>query len=205
MSNDTGTMNLTRALFDAQKSIAAVGRDARNEHHRFNYTSAESMIAECRGVLHEHGLLLTATNTAVGPDTMNPPIVHITLQLVHIESGEAVDFTIELPYVEGKGRPADKAACGSMSTAIKYFLRGLLMLPMVDESEICGRDDHDFVADAKATAEQIALVEALIAAEDDPEHAMQVCLEWAGVSDITKISSDKANTVITAKGATVNA
>ena len=86
-----------------------------------------------------------------------------------------------------------------MTSAWKYYLRGLLMIPMVDE-EVCSRDDSGFEpSTAKASDAQIAKVQALIEGAADPKEALGKTLKWAGVADLSQMTAEKADGIIKVK------
>lgn len=129
------TTKLMAALLKAQKSIDHVGKDARNTFHKFNYASAESMITDCREALHEAGITLVTLSSVVDGDVLR------CVYLVCFED-ESLQMASDTPAVEGSGRPKDKAFASASTTNLSYFLRGLLLVPRVEESaEMNARDD----------------------------------------------------------------
>lgn len=118
--------NLTHAILVAQKSLDHVSKDARNAFHKFNYVSAEAMITDCRAALHEAGLVLLTLKSTVDGNTLR-----CTYLLMCGE--ESLEMTFDTPAVEGSGRPLDKAFASSSTTNLSYFLRGLLLVPRVEE------------------------------------------------------------------------
>jgi len=128
------------ALLQAQRDILNVSKDSTNEYQRFDYTSAEHMIGEAKKVLNENGLIVFEKEVATEVEGSGLMLIKTVFVVSHPESGDEREFTRDLPACPGKGRPEDKAALGSGTTSLSYFLRGLLLIPRVDE-EVCSRDD----------------------------------------------------------------
>jgi len=62
------------------------------------------------------------------------------------KDGGAFECATSTPAIEEKGRPRDKAVATALTYSLGYFLRGLLLLPRVDEAtDVDRRDDtkHD--------------------------------------------------------------
>jgi hypothetical protein len=161
---------LAKALVEAQKAARAVGKDAANAFHKYKYASAEAIIEEARGALSDAGLALIylghePTQPLMAPfsiyDWINeggkvseamkeefarapwpttPYRVLIRYVLVH-ESGSTVPFVDNAAVIIEKGRPPDKAESGALTTSLGYVLRGLLLLPRVEEGTDRDQDD----------------------------------------------------------------
>jgi hypothetical protein len=128
------------ALHRAQRSAHVVAKDATNAHHRYQYVSSETMLAHARHALLDAGLVLAVDDWSVVPG--DPPMLHVQHVLSHPESGASRMGTTAWPIIEGKGRPLDKAVAGALTTGLSYMLRGLLLIPRGDETEIDKRDDR---------------------------------------------------------------
>lgn len=129
---------IAEALLRAQKSAEAVGKTSRNDFAKFNYASAETMIAECREHLHNAGLVLFGNGQDV-VERRGEPTLYACYTLMH-ESGDSIEIVRYLPIVEGKGKPLDKAALGAATETLGYLLRDLLLIPR-QEVDVSGRDD----------------------------------------------------------------
>uniref|UniRef100_A0A6M3IKW6 Putative Erf family protein n=1 Tax=viral metagenome TaxID=1070528 RepID=A0A6M3IKW6_9ZZZZ len=145
------TPNMAAALVAAQKSARAVRKDARNQHHGYDYASSESIIDEARVHLSASGLSLIT----IGWEPVPVGAVTVRYLLSH-ESGESQELVTATPCPEGKGRPIDKAVLGGITVSLSYLLRGLLLLPRLDELPVDQRDDrgHD-PEDARAARAQL--------------------------------------------------
>ena len=144
---------LDHALLEAQQTIHSIGKDSTNAHHKYEYTSAEHMIAETRPVLIDCGILVRVGKT--WQEELPSGLLKACAMIhgAHPSSGEKCEEPRELPACSGKGRPEDKAVLASNTTILNYYLRGLLLIPRVDE-EVCARDDtkHEAAAQKIATA-----------------------------------------------------
>ena len=125
------------ALDEARNRISHIGRDSRNEHFKFDYASGDNMLAACRKVLSDCGLLVTL-DTVEHFEIAGRLLQGCRFNVKHIESGTERPQLFTCPVVGG----ADDKASFACNTGIwKYYLRGLLMLPMGDFDEPCARED----------------------------------------------------------------
>ncbi|WP_437666852.1 ERF family protein [Sorangium sp. So ce1182] len=146
-SNEAWPPKLAAALVSARRDVRALPKDGTNDHHRYDYTRAETIIDEGRLVLSHAGLVFSQTAAALdaraGTDGKQVPIYRCTYVLCH-ESGESRSWVREWPIVESKGRPLDKSGGGALTTAYSYAIRDLLGLPRDDElAAMDRRDDRD--------------------------------------------------------------
>lgn len=104
-----------------------------------------------RAVLLECGVFVHRAESQlmqVGPVL----VMRSTWNILDLETGDSEDMISDIPVVERKGMPADKAALAASTTSITYFLRDLLMLPRGGEDEIDEVDDRRFEPLDKAVA-----------------------------------------------------
>ena len=135
--------SLAAAIVAAQAQARAVEKDGRNAYAKYDYVSAEAMIASARSVLADNGLAFVLVSSEL--DGSTPPNVRAAWKLIH-KSGESWDVASEMPAIEGKQRPLDKAVATALTYAQNYALRGLLNLPRVEKgTEVDARDDSDYV------------------------------------------------------------
>ena len=147
----TPKKRIDERLRDAQKAITAVATDSRVEADRgpkYSYASTEDIVRHCRKALHDNDLVASRTGAVVGdrqPDL--PPTraeaaprawckVTASFRLATTDTEEFRDYTIDLPAIDGAGRGLDKAVLGCLTSALGYFLVGLLLVPRLDENEI---------------------------------------------------------------------
>jgi hypothetical protein len=127
-------------LLKAQQGIESVGKESRNNFNNFNYTSAETMITDCRVALHNQGLIVTRNGWRIIREPDCTPTVEAVYVLGH-NDGHSVVCATQYPIViKGGAMPEDKALNASLTTGLNYFLRDLLLVPRV-EVEVCSRPD----------------------------------------------------------------
>ena len=125
---------LDAALLVAQSALNSVGKDAKNQFHKYSYTSAEGMIGACRDALHGAGLVARRTTWKIDPTIGEFGILISTMVVAHPESGATLSDEIVWAIVPEKGRPYDKAMAGALTSSLNYWLRDLLMVPREDET-----------------------------------------------------------------------
>ena len=124
--------SLGAALLNAQGMLRGVGRDGTNPHFKSRYATLENVIETIRPALQEQGVLFLQAPGAVDEHG----VMSLTTLLVHSESGETYETTIQVPLVK-----RDPQGVGSAITyACRYSLMALLGLPPVDDDgESAGR------------------------------------------------------------------
>ena len=125
------------ALDKARNMMSHIGRESKNEHFKFDYTSGENMLVACRKVLHDCGILVILEQVQ-HTEIAGRLVQQCAFLVKHIESGDMMPNNFTCPVV---GHADDKAAFGCNTGIWKYYLRGLLMLPMGDYDEPCARED----------------------------------------------------------------
>jgi hypothetical protein len=130
---------LAAALVKAQLAAEAVGKDSTNTFHKYKYASAEAMLAEGRQALASAGLALYQRGWEVDSERS---VITVFYTLLH-DSGERIGWAAQTSIVPDKGRPQDKAEAAALTYSIAYAIRGLLLLPRVDETaSVDARDDR---------------------------------------------------------------
>ena len=147
---------LAKALIAAQATIRAVVHDARNEFHKYDYTSSEAIISEGKTALTAAGLALIPLTqelpTAAGENSSRYE-VHRSFLLVHGVSGESLTLTTAWPVHVDKGKTVDKAVASAVTTSLAYLLRDLLLMPRVDKGDdLAAREDRPVKEKPRATA-----------------------------------------------------
>jgi hypothetical protein len=119
--------------------VSGVGKDGRNDFHKYDYTTAEAMLRAIRGPLIERGVVLMPSVTAVTEREISTnngkastvTTVHVDFTFVDAESG-----AMHKCSWAGQGDdPADKGLGKAYTNAIKTFLREAFLLPMGDDPE----------------------------------------------------------------------
>lgn len=140
------TAKLAAALSKAQARCKAVAHDAKNDFHKYRYTSAEAVIAEGKEALAAEGLALLPTGQSVrveGDAAAQRFELVRRFALLHA-SGEERPIEWAWPVVPDRGRPLDKAVAGAATTSLAYLLRDLLLMPRVDEADdLAGREERE--------------------------------------------------------------
>jgi hypothetical protein len=131
---------LLAALAKAQAQAQGVEKGSVNTFHRYKYASAEDVIAVSREALAGTGLAFVCTSATVAWG--EPAVLTCRYALIH-ESGASLEITSETPVIPEKGRPEDKAVATAKTYDLGYALRGLLLLPRVEEgADADQRDDR---------------------------------------------------------------
>ena len=141
---ELGLAPLFGALAAAQASIQAVGKDGKNSHQNYAYTTSEAVIDAARVALAPQGLAAFRVRYDIPDKSSNDFAIHSVYKLVHA-SGVSMDFANIWIASPGKGRPDDKAMAGALTTGLAYWLRDLLLIPRKDEAEADRRDDRQFI------------------------------------------------------------
>lgn len=142
------------ALFEAQRLVEAVSKDAHNDHHKYNYASADAIITEARRCLHQVGLAVLPVGSVIATskmsDTDDKGVIFewtqerldLTFEVFHSPSGTSMSWPpFSVAVIPERGRPLDKAEAGARTYAMSYFLRELLLIPRT------GADDRDGQSD----------------------------------------------------------
>ncbi len=135
------TDSLDAALLRAQSTLKAVGKDATNSFHRYNYTSSEGMLSACREALHGAGLVVRRTHWTIEQGGEFGNLVS-WIVCAHPASGTELKDSVTWPIVPEKGRPLDKALAGALTSSLNYYLRDLLQVPREEET-MDSRDDRE--------------------------------------------------------------
>lgn len=150
-----------KALLMAQRAINPVEKTSANNFHRYKYASAEAMVEEARRALNGAGLVCICKGWIAGHshNDHHPPQANVIYTLAH-ESGETLEFHTTTPVIEEKGRPLDKAVATALTYNLGYFLRGLLLMPRVEEgTDVDQRDDRRHEPKKNGIAVHVATTE----------------------------------------------
>lgn len=128
------TNTLWAALKAAREQVVSVEKTSKNPMG-FNYTSIDKMVETCRQALHDNNLVLVCHGW-----TLNEHHMTGTWTVQHTESLNSHSMMYQMPVPTGSRSP-EKTYLGYQSSGLKYMLRDLLLLPMVDEAEVCATVD----------------------------------------------------------------
>lgn len=150
----TERANLFTALAKAQQAAQGVEKASSNAYHKYKYASSEDVITEARRALDSHGLAFFATDYRI--DRRDDGLVLAARYLLTHSSGESLEMHSETPIIPEKGRPEDKATAAAKTYDLAYLLRGLLLLPRVEEGvEVDSRNDEAYQPRQRPTAREI--------------------------------------------------
>lgn len=130
--------NLYAGLVRAQLAVQFAAKDARNEFHKYNYASAESMIGTCRVALGNAGIVARRRSWRISEDGL---FVLSTFEVASVTGETLTDSDVPWAIVAEKGRPIDKALAAALTTCLSYWLRDLLLLPREEEADMDTRND----------------------------------------------------------------
>lgn len=151
--------SLAAKLLEVAKSIGGVEKDARNEHHGYDYASAEAVIRKVRESLFERGVIVVpgVDHGGLGGSpgvTRDQGITTVPLRyrFIDTETGEE----LMIPWVAQGFDKGDKGAFKAFTGGLKYVLLGVFLIPFGDDPEAdAGTDKAVEQRDERAAAPRI--------------------------------------------------
>ena len=140
---ETKHPSLQAALVAASADVQSPDKDGRNDHHRYDYTTAEAMLDTVRRAMHPHGLTVRMGAVSYGEPVGDAWPVSIEFVLAW-EGGVEQVSAWTFPAIPGRGRPLDKAVNAALTNATSYYLRGLLSVPRGLGPAVDDRDDRQY-------------------------------------------------------------
>lgn len=117
-------------LAAAISDVDRIGKDGKNQHFKYTYTSAEQVYRVIRGPLLKHGLVVIPE--AAGYEANGDlGTVRLRLRIVDTETGESIECQW---YGEGQDK-GDKAVYKAVTGGMKTWLKHLFLLPADDDPE----------------------------------------------------------------------
>lgn len=117
-------------LAAAISDVERIGKDGKNQHFKYTYTSAEQVYRVIRGPLLSHGLVVIPE--ATGYETAGDlGTVRLRLRIVDTDTGEQIESQW---YGEGQDK-GDKAIYKAVTGGMKTWLKHLFLLPADDDPE----------------------------------------------------------------------
>lgn len=142
---EKGRPETAKALAAAIQACHTVEKSSRNDYHKYQYASADTIIEEGRKALTGAGLALIPLEASLnGSEREGADRFELvrTFLLIH-SSGEMTPMRVTWPVVPDKGRPLDKATAAADTSSLSYLLRDLLMMARVDPTDDMNtRDDR---------------------------------------------------------------
>jgi hypothetical protein len=148
MTETNPQAELFAALSRAQAVAVSVEKDATNKFHKYNYASAEAMIAEAKAALASAGLAVVPSSSMLREPKVFEreqgafAVLLAEWVVVHADGG-SLPIACEWPVIPEKGRPLDKALAAARTASLGYLLRDLLQLPRVEEGTDLDHDSRD--------------------------------------------------------------
>jgi len=118
------TKTIDEALFALQGLLRGVKKDSKNPHFKNNYASLEQVTDTIRPHMQALGLYWIQM-----PGKIVDGAIEVTTRITHAESGEKIEFTMEMPLA--KRDP--QGAGSSLTYAMRYSLMAALGLPPTDD------------------------------------------------------------------------
>lgn len=113
---------ITNKLFEFQKKVQAIKRDATNPFYRSKYFDINTLIEEVKPILNELGLIIIQPFSIVNNQSV------LVTQIIDQESGEKIESTVILP------ENMDPQEFGSAVTYFRrYSLQSMLFLQAADD------------------------------------------------------------------------
>jgi hypothetical protein len=138
-------------LAAARLSMNALAHDARNQHHKYGYTSSEKIIGAATASLAEQGLSVVPISSNV--ESMGNGCK--VSQVWHLigEGDEPIAMERQHYCEAGKGRPLDKEISGASTVNLAYLLRDLCGIERSkgngEETRPDERDDRSYQPQSK--------------------------------------------------------
>lgn len=162
--------DVAKGIVAAQAAVASVPNDAKNEHHRYRYTSAEAVIQAAKKAMEAGRVALVLVHWHLVdergegwtmPDRGSAEIGQVAARWMLVgEAGGAVEVAASMPALADRGRPVDKAVATALTYLQAYVLRGVLSMARTEEhADVDQRDDRDHVPQQRqrhARAQQAA-------------------------------------------------
>lgn len=115
---------LSLALHKFQGETTGVTKDGNNPHFKKNYATLANVIDTARPVLQSAGLVFIQGLGAVSDNS-----VEVTTRIIHAESGEWMESTLQMPL--GKRDPQGTGS--AVTYGLRYSLMAMLGLPPSDD------------------------------------------------------------------------
>ena len=149
------------ALVLALRNARPIAKDARNQHQGYSYISADAVIGACQKWMADAGLALTVGRTfkPFSPEvsemlkpvgkagrpatgrTAGVLVLEFSLYAIAAEDADPITLNYEQPVVIDAGRPLDKAVAAANTTALRYFLGTMFLIPSDSDGEVDQRID----------------------------------------------------------------
>lgn len=120
---------LHEALIAIGAEVGTVAKDSRNEHHKYNYASAEAVTRKIREACHRHGVAIVGSASELLHREGNTSVVRVTQ--VYAKAGAVAQF-----QGMGEGKDSqDKGVMKANTAAQKYLLALAFNISWGDDPE----------------------------------------------------------------------
>ena len=126
---------LQEALHAVAADVGYVKKDAKNDHHKYTYASAEAVLGKVRAAFQTHGIAITGSTSEVLQQTEDGLTI-ARISLTVSKGGESATF-------QGIGGGKDKQDKGPMkasTAALKYLLANTFLISWGDDPEASDGD-----------------------------------------------------------------
>lgn len=132
-------LNVYQRIHAVSNEIGTVGKDGRNDFHKYDYATEASFVHALRPLLYKHGLVIVPSAASI--PQVQDGITHLTMKftIVNIDKpDEKVDMIIP-----GQGQDkGDKGIYKALTGAKKYFIALAFMVATGDDPEKEDRKDR---------------------------------------------------------------
>jgi hypothetical protein len=129
--------SIHQKLAAAINEVDRIGKDGRNDHFKYTYTSAEQVYRVVRGPLLAQGLVVIPSVQEWSQQGQNM-VLTLGLTITDTDSGDSISAT----WVgEGQDK-GDKASYKAATGGMKTWLKHLFMLPADDDPEADSSTDR---------------------------------------------------------------
>lgn len=122
--------SLAKKILNVMQAVEKIGKDGRNDFHKYNYASDEAIVTKLRGEMIKNGLILTPhQKSCVKEGDVTTIEVEYTLR-----DADSNEFLISSIFGQGQDR-GDKGAYKAATGAEKYWLLKTFLIPTSDDPE----------------------------------------------------------------------
>ena len=175
----TKSKGIYAKLAAAISDVERIGKDGKNQHFKYTYTSAEQVYRVIRGPLLSHGLVVIPE--ATGYETAGDlGTVRLRLRIVDTETGEQIESQW---YGEGQDK-GDKAIYKAVTGGMKTWLKHLFLLPADDDPEADPSTDRAPAKSKKPSIQpasvggDLSRLRTLVAKHDLSKEQMEAIGKW---------------------------
>lgn len=172
MQQNESALNVYRKLLECSREVKATPKTGKNLKQGFRYTPVEDILFECRDALFKAGLIIRSTcvdqvrelGTSSSGGTMHFCYLTVEYIIVDAETGE---HTAPQVYYGHGADVSDKSVSKAYTSALKYYLRDLFLIPFGEEPDADESDDVAGTSVSTLTKEAVAARDAALSNSED--------------------------------------